>query len=204
MKNVIKLAATLLIVISTAAVSAQRTVSLRQFEAIQQAYRSSADPVGLGLDDGEDITYINDPNNELNQFVGTWKGIYNALNYEFVFGKRVAYKADPTVEKARDLMKVAVTVTNGLGALIYTNTNLPEKSNGFTGSNFLGSTNTYRLNFTGNCYNETGNVFIYLMPDGKMSLSFSILPDIKSDDCPNGFTPVLPISPNKVLLTKQP
>jgi hypothetical protein len=60
------------------------------------------------------------------------------------------------------------------------------------------------LLFTGNCYNESGNVFIYLMPDGKMSLSFAILPDMQSDDCPNGFTPVLPVSPNEVLLTKQP
>ncbi len=204
MKNIKKIVATLLIVMSTFAVFAQRTVSLRQFETIKQAYRNSPDPEGLGLDDGDDITYIKDVNNELDQFVGTWKGVYNTLNYEFVFVKRVAYKDEPTDEKARDLLMAYVTVKNSLGGLVYTNANISDKLNGFTGDNFQGSTTIYVLNFTGNCYNESGSVFIYPMPGGKISLSFAILPDMQSNDCPNGFTPVLPISPNKVLLTKQP
>jgi hypothetical protein len=204
MKNSIKIVGLLLSLMISMATYAQRTVSLRQFETIQNAYRNSPDPVAEGLDDGEDITYIKDTNNELNQFVGTWKGTYHTRNYEFVFIKRIAYKVDPSDEKARDLLKVWVTVKNSTGGLIYTNATFTETSNGFTGANFQSNTNTYRLNFTGTCYNESGNVFIYLMPDGKMSLSFAILPDMQSDDCPNGFTPVLPVSPNEVLLTKQP
>jgi hypothetical protein len=204
MKNRIKIFATLFITLTNLLVYAQRTVTLRQFEVLQQAYRNSPDPVADGLDEGEDITYIKDQNNELNQFLGTWKGTYNSINYEFVFVKRVAYKADPSDEKARDLLKVSVTSKNSAGTVVFTNTNLAEKANGFTGANFLGTTSTYRLNFTGNCYSETGSVFIYLMPDGKMSLSFAILPDVSSNDCPNGYTPVLPLAPNKVILTKQP
>lgn len=107
-------------------------------------------------------------------------------------------------KKSWDLLKAWITVKDSGANTIYTNTNKPENSNGFSGSNFQGSTNVYTLNFTGNCYNKSGTVFIEVRSNGKMHLSFAIAPDIKSNDCPNGFTPVLPLSPNYVVLTKQP
>lgn len=204
MKNSIKIMMLLLSLMISIATYAQRTVSLRQFEAGKEAYRNSSDPVAAGLDDGEDITYIKDTNNELNQFVGIWKGNYNHRSYEVQFIKKINYKRYANAEKSWDLLNAWITVKDIVGNLIYTNTNKPENSSGFSGDNFQSNTNIYRLLFTGNCYNESGNVFIYLISDGKMSLSFAILPDMRSDDCPNGFVPVLPISPNKVILSKQP
>ncbi len=193
------------LVVANSIAYAQRTVSLRQFEAIKNAYRNSPDPVAAGLDEGDDITYVKDVNNELNQFVGVWKGDFNSKNYEFNLIKYIAHKFKATDDISFDLLMCIVTVKdNTTNNVIYTNINKPIGLKGFTGANFQGNTNIYTLNFSGNCYNEHGTVFIYLKPDGKMSLSFSIAPDIQSNDCPNGFTPVLPVSPNHVILTKQP
>lgn len=203
MKNIWKILVIVIVFASNSA-NAQRTVSLRQFETILQAYRNSADPAAAGLDDGDDITYIHDVNNELNPFVGVWKGNYGSSSYEIQFVKKTNYKRNSSAEKNWDLLKAWITVKDWGGNVTFTNTTRSENLNGFSGDNFQGSTNTYRLSFTGNCYNESGNVFTYLKPDGTMSLSFAILPDMQSNDCPNGFTPVLPLSPNHVVLTKQP
>lgn len=205
MKNIIKIIVLLLIfVIADMASYAQRTMSLRQFETELQAYRNHPNPKAAGLDDGKDITYVKDVSNELDQFVGAWKGNYNSRSYEVTFVKRIAYKTDLDDEMSWDLLKGWVTVKDSVGNTIYTNTNLPERSNKFTGSNFPDSSNMYRMIFTGNCYNESGDVFIRIESNGQLSLTFVVLPDIQGNDCPNGFTPVLPIAPNEVLLTKQP
>ena len=34
-----------------------------------------------------DNTYIKDVNNVLGKYVGTWKGMYNTLNYEFIVSR---------------------------------------------------------------------------------------------------------------------
>lgn len=90
MKNIIILAISLFVLCSTA--KAQRTVSLRQHYSIIQTYRNSPDPVAAGLDEGDDITYVQDVNNELNQFVGTWKGTNSNRSYEVIFVKKIGYR----------------------------------------------------------------------------------------------------------------
>ncbi len=204
MKNNIKIVGLLIALVVNTAVYAQRTVSIRQFEAGKQAYRNSTNPLAAGLDDGEDITYVKDVDNELNKFIGVWTGFYANKNYEFTFVKHTAYKFKTTDDISFDLLMCMVTVKDNTNNVIYTNTNKPTGLKGFTGENFQMNTDVYNLNFTGNCYNESGTVFIYLNALGKMSLSFAISPDLKSNDCPNGFTPVLPLVPDHVLLTKQP
>ncbi|RZJ72056.1 MAG: hypothetical protein EOO47_22685 [Flavobacterium sp.] len=201
MKNIIKIA---VILVSLATLNnscfAQRTISLRAFETLKNNYQNGNDT----SDDGEDITYIKDIDNELDKFVGVWKGSINNRNYELSVIKRTSYKRYVDAEKNWDLLKVWVTVKDNIGNVIFTNTNKPEKSNGFSGDNFQTGTNIYRLNFTGNCYNDSGNAFLSInQTTGKMRLQYNILPDIKSDDCPNGFVPVLPTNDEGVTLTKQ-
>ncbi|RZK55436.1 MAG: hypothetical protein EOO91_14120 [Pedobacter sp.] len=201
MKNIIRVA---VIVLSLTTINkycyAQRTISLRAFEVLKNNYRNRIDTT----DNGEDITYIKDTDNELDKYVGVWKGSINNRNYEISLVKRIAYKSDADDEISFDLLKAWITVTDVDGNLIYTNTNKTEKSNGFTGDNFQTNTNIYRLNFTGKCYNDSGNAFLYINPTtGKIKLTYGIISDIKSNDCPNGFVPVLPTNDGGVILTKQ-
>lgn len=99
MKNIIKLVALINLFLLNENIYGQRTVSLRQHYTIIQTYRNSPDPVAAGLDDGENITYVKDVNNELDQFVGTWKGLYNNRNYEIQFIKKVNYKRYASAEE---------------------------------------------------------------------------------------------------------
>lgn len=59
-------------------VRAQEIISLEQ--AVE--YNSTDD----GIPD--DVEYVKDINNKLNQFVGTWKGSYKGNNYEITLVKK--------------------------------------------------------------------------------------------------------------------
>jgi hypothetical protein len=201
MKNIIRV---VVLVLSLTTINkycyAQRTMALRAFEVLKNNYRNRIDTT----DNGEDIAYIQDTDNELDKYVGVWKGSINNRNYEISLVKRIAYKRDADDEKSKDLLKAWITVTDIDGNIIYTNTNKTEKSNGFTGDNFQTNTNIYRLNFTGNCYNDSGNAFLYINPiTGKMNLTYGIISDIKSNDCPSNYAPVLPTNDSGVSLAKQ-
>ncbi len=179
---------------------AQRTISLRDFEILKHNYQTNPDTG----DDGDDITYVKDVNNELNKYVGVWKGSVNSRNYEIAFTKQTAYKSSPNQDAGIDLLKGLITVKNNSGGIIFTNANKAQNLNGFTGVNFQTGTNVYRMNFTGQCYNDSGQAFIELIPStGKIILQYGILSDIQTSDCPAGFTPVLPTNA-PLSLTKQP
>ena len=179
----------------------QRVVSLRAFEIHRNNYLNNIDRTE---DWDDEVLYIKDVDNELDKFVGLWKGSINNRNYELSVVKRTEYKRYGDDETSWDLLKVWIIVKDNAGNLIYTNTNKSEKLNGFSGENFQTGTNIYRLNFTGRCYNDSGNAFFYISPaTGKMQLHYGIISDLQSDDCPSNFVPVLPTNKEGMILTKQ-
>ena len=155
----------------------------------------------------ESVTYIKDIDNRLDQFVGIWEGIYKNRLYSFKFVKKTAFKFyDNYVDNPKwDRLIGWVTVkNNNTGQIIYSNADKSEKETQLWGIYFLKHSQTYLMSFTGNCYNEQGNVFIYINPaTGKMQLGFAITPDLQADDCPNGFDAILPLVPNYVFMSKK-
>lgn len=59
----------------------------------------------------KDYVYVKDINNYLPKFVGTWKGIYNAKNYEFTITKTTT--DDGELKEDILLMRYKITDTNG-------------------------------------------------------------------------------------------
>ncbi len=177
---------------------AQQTISLDQ----AREYRKTEDGIP------ENVTYVKDTDNRLTQFTGTWKGYFKGKHYEFSFIKKIAFKFDEadTDELQWDRILGWVTVKDSAsGQLIFSNSSETESQTRLFGTYFLKNSRTYVMSFVGQCYNEAGDVFISIDKDNsnKMQLSFAITPDLQSDDCPNGFDPILPISPQHVILTKQ-
>lgn len=203
MKNHIKIA---LLAISLAATGtsclAQRTVSLRTFETHRNNYINGTD---RSEDWDEEAMYIKDTAGELDQFAGIWKGSASGRSYEITFAKRTDYKADPSSLKSWDLLIGWITIKDGSGNLIYTNTAKAEKANGFRGVNFQANSNIYRFNFSGKCKEDFGTVFISISPTtGNIKLGFDAQSDImRKNDCPAGYVPLLPTGTETLSLTRQ-
>ena len=159
-----------------------------------------------GCPDLENITYVKDTNNRLNQFVGIWKGSYNGKQYEIKLEKKISYKFFPTSATSWDRIIGRMLVKDSSGNVIYNSMNKADKDTYFSGDNF--QRRSYIMTFVGNydCL-ESGNVFIEtkLNNPNEMTLYYSQDKDglLNPAKCPNfsTFTPLLP--GDKMTLTKQ-
>lgn len=198
MKNTLLIFVFLLCITSC---KAQTIGTLEQFE--ECTMRPNHDE---GCPDLENITYVKDTNNRLNQFVGTWKGNYNGKLYEIKLEKKINYKNEPNDGLSWDMIIGRIKITDNSGNVIYTSMSKPDNDTYFWGYNF--QKRSYVMHFVGN-YNclESGDVFIEtkLNNPTEMTLYYSEDKDgfLNPAKCPNfsSFTPLLP--GNKMTLTKQ-
>ncbi|MEY8759710.1 DUF6705 family protein [Chryseobacterium tongliaoense] len=180
---------------------AQVIGTLEQFEECQK--RPNRDEVGCP--DLENITYVKDTNNRLNQFVGTWKGSANGKQYEIKLEKKTNYKDDPSDERTWDMIIGRMLIKNSSGNIIYTSMNKPDKDTYFFGYNF--QSRAYVMSFIANSYCiDRGEVFIEISKTNPNTMFFHFSRDIGHYDpakCPN-FTTYVPVLPKeKITLTKQ-
>lgn len=199
MKNKLFIITFLLIIISC---KAQVIGTLEQFE--ECSMRPNRDEVGCP--DLENITYVKDTNNRLNQFVGIWKGNYGGKQYEIHFEKKNNYKHDPSASVSWDTIFGRMIIKDNQGNIIYNSINQLDKDISFSGDNF--QHRAYIMTFVGNYYClESGNVFIEtrLNNINQMTLYYSQDKDglLNPSKCPNfsSFVPLLP--QEKMVLTKQ-
>ncbi|UOE38536.1 DUF6705 family protein [Chryseobacterium oryzae] len=194
MKNILLIFVFLLCIISC---KAQVIGTLEQLE--ECAMRPNHDE---GCPDLENITYVKDTNNRLNQFVGTWKGNYGGKQYEIHFEKKLQFGEDVKWDRIFGKM----VIKNNSGNIIYNSMNETDTNISFFGDNF--QKRSYVMHFVGN-YNclESGDVFIEtkLNNPNEMTLFYSQDKDglLNPAKCPNfsSFTPLLP--GDKMTLTKQ-
>lgn len=199
MKNILFILTFLLTIISC---KAQVIGTLEQFEECRN--RPNRDQEGCP--DLENITYVKDTNNRLDQFVGTWKGNYAGKQYEIKLEKKVNYKNKPTDDLSWDTIIGRILVKDNSGNIIYNSMNKADNETYFSGYNF--QHRAYVMTFVGNYYClESGNVFIEtrLNNINQMTLYYSQDKDglLNPAKCPNfsSFIPVLP--QDKMILTKQ-
>lgn len=161
----------------------------------------------LGCPDLENITYVKDTNNRLDQFVGTWKGSYNGKSYEFRFVKKIKYG---NYAVKWDQINGNIIIKNNDGQIIYDDTDpFVSIEPNLWGINFQGR--VYELGFSNiitNTYcNDSGSVYIEISKtdQNKMSLFFYRNSGGLYDPtkCPNyeTYVPVLPTA--KIILNKQ-
>jgi len=200
MKNIVLVLSILLAGISC---KAQVIGTLEQFEECSK--RPNRDE--LGCPDLDNITYVKDTNNRLNQFVGIWKGTSGEKNYEIKLEKKVNYKDEPSDEKAWDMIIGRMLIKDNLGNTIYNSMNKPDKETYFSGYNF--QNRSYLMYFVANAdCNDSGDVFIEISKDNpnKMYLNFSrdngLLFNLDAK-CPDYSTYVPLLPKEKMTLTKQ-
>src|SRR5438067_13183668 len=111
MKNTLLIFVFLSIMISC---KAQVIGTLEQFE--ECSMRPNRDQEGCP--DLENITYVKDTNNRLNQFVGTWKGNYGGKQYEIKLEKKTNYKGDPNDDLSWDRIIGRIQVKDNSGNII--------------------------------------------------------------------------------------
>ncbi|PTT75995.1 MULTISPECIES: DUF6705 family protein [unclassified Chryseobacterium] len=180
---------------------AQVIGTLEQFEECEM--RSNHDD---GCPDLENITYVKDTNNRLNQFVGTWKGNYNSKQYEIKLEKKINYKSEPTDGLSWDMIIGRIKISDNSGNVVYTSMNKPDNDTYFWGYNF--QKRSYAMHFVGNydCL-ESGDVFIETRLNNPNEMTLVYFQDkdglLNPAKCPNfnSFVPLLPSQ--KMTLTKQ-
>ncbi|MCA6069476.1 hypothetical protein JI747_020135 [Chryseobacterium sp. RG1] len=176
---------------------AQVIGTLEQFE--ECASRTNHDE---GCPDLENITYVKDTNNRLNQFVGTWKGNHDGKQYEIYFEKKVQFGEDIKWDRIFGRM----IIKNNSGNIIYNSFNESDQNISFFGRNF--QNRVYIMHFVGNydCL-ESGNVFLEtkINNPNEMTLFYSQDKDglLNPAKCPNFSTFVSLLPTQKMTLTKQ-
>lgn len=179
---------------------AQVIGTLEQFEECSK--RPNRDE--LGCPDLEDITYVKDTNNRLDQFVGTWKGSANGKQYEIQFEKKLQYGDN---NRKWDKILGRMIIKDASGNTIFSSMNIPLDEAGILrGANF--QSRVYILTFVANSYcNDSGEVFIEITKanSNKMTLYFDREQSIifKPEKCPNLATYVPLLPKDKMTLTKQ-
>ncbi|MET3538248.1 DUF6705 family protein [Chryseobacterium limigenitum] len=176
--------------------------TLEQFEECSKRPNKDQE----GCPDLENITYVKDTNNRLNQFVGTWKGNYNGKQYEIKLDKKINYKKYPDDERSFDRIIGRILVKDASGNVIYNSMNKPDNQTFFSGYNFQGR--TYDMHFVGNydCL-ESGDVFIEtkVANPNEMTLFYNQDKDgwLDPAKCPNFATYGSLLPTEKMTLVKQ-
>ena len=180
---------------------AQVIGTLEQFE--ECASRSNHDE---GCPDLENITYVKETNNRLNQFVGTWKGSYGGKQYEIKLEKKINYKDEPTDALSWDMIIGRILIKDSSGNIIYNSMNKPDNDTYFFGYNFQRT--VYVMKFVGNydCL-ESGDVFIEPKINNPNEMTLFYYQDkdglLNPAKCPNFSTFVSLLPTQKMTLIKQ-
>lgn len=172
---------------------AQRIISL------EEAYTYSRSADGIP----EDVSYVKDTNNRLDQFVGTWKGSANGKYYTIQFVKLINY-GEYSIKWDEILGNILITDTGG-NVLHNSFGQSYDAVGNLTGLNF--QRNTYMMYFAANgACNDSGNVFVEVKKLNPNEMTLYFMRDTEFIDpikCPN-YTTYVPLLPkDKMTLVKQ-
>ena len=196
MKNIFL---TICVLIFTISCKAQVIGTLEQFEECSKRPNRGID----GCPDLDNITYVKDTNNRLDQFVGTWKGTYGGKSYEIKFTKELKY-GDDDIKWDRVFGKVLIK--DSKGNILHNTLNSQLSDTGLLrGGNF--QSRVYVMGFVANAEcNDSGDVFVEVRKNNPNEISLYFDRDKTWYDarkCPN-FDTYVPLLPqDKMTLTKQ-
>lgn len=150
----------------------------------------------------ESVTYLQDSNNLLDKFIGTWNGVYQDKIFEFRISK-------VTVMPGRikeDILIIRYLIKNTSGVVFEDTRALPQSSPLVIKGDYIEST-TYALNYIGNnskC-GRSGTIFIDWLKDNNTKMTLFLEPEqmiISSQECPNGRAQQI-IPQEQIILSKE-
>ncbi|MDZ4147545.1 MAG: DUF6705 family protein [Flavobacteriaceae bacterium] len=148
-----------------------------------------------------DGTYIKDVNNLLANFIGTWKGTYRSINYEFRIRKEtVEYLG---IKEDQLLMRYKITDSNGV--LIENTLLLPNDSPFVMKNGYMDESKGYVFSYIGRdvACSQNGWVFtqVYGSNNDKLQLFLSVEGEIYPECSTGEADQILPLE--SIELTKQ-
>ncbi|WP_131726191.1 DUF6705 family protein [Chryseobacterium sp. Leaf405] len=94
--------------------------------------------------DVPDNSYLKDIDNELNDYIGTWKAIWNNKTIYIYISKEINKY---TLYTYMDYLIIKFKVTDATGTILFDNTNLPNDKVKIEGVNFKSGENKYFLSY---------------------------------------------------------
>ncbi len=155
----------------------------------------------------ENIAYFKDINQVFNKFVGTWKGSYNGLDYEFIM-KKYTKSYDGLTQ---DILIVRYCITKTVRTAFQTKTTtiIDTRSEPDTSASLLRGSHfqrkTYLLSYYGKEFKcgQSGTVFMDIWNASNTQMKLYLSPTIEmisQKECPNGeATQILPLK-SRVLI----
>ncbi len=146
-------------------------------------------------------TYFKDVNNLLDKFVGTWTGVYDNKNYEFIITETTIQTEVTLI--SYDELRIRYKITDASGTVIEDTTQLPNDSFYVINGTYMSQTGSYISSYNGyesNC-GQSGDVYISVSNSTLGEMWLFLFPDVKPrySDCT--VEQVLPT--DTMILTKQ-
>jgi len=94
-----------------------------------------------------DNSYLKDVNNELPNYVGTWKTMWNNKTI-YIYISEEINKYNSSLNIYMDYLIIKFKVTDVTGIILFDNTNLSNDDAKIFGSNFKGGTDKYSLGYS--------------------------------------------------------
>ena len=98
-----------------------------------------------GFMGNKEYVYVKDINNILNKFLGTWKGIHNAKNYEFKITKTTTDDG----ELKEDMLLMRYKITSNNGSVIENTLSLPNDSPFVMQNGYVAKSGSYVFSYIG-------------------------------------------------------
>ena len=151
-------------------------------------------------------SYLKDTNNELSEYEGIWKGVWNG-RVIYLQIKKLNYNYNTTLKYYSDILIAKFKVTDSNGNILFDNTSLDDSLAKITGGKFKKSNQKYSLGYVDNdICGLNGFIEIKFTDFTKTQLNwrFNEGSNIITSDCPYYNSPEFPQPlPKEIILTKQ-
>ncbi len=153
-----------------------------------------------------DNAYLKDTNNELIQYVGTWKGTWEGKTL-FVTFKKITNKYDEDLGYYKDQLIGRFKVIDANGFVRYDNTSLPDNLVKIIGGKFRKLDDKYSLIYIDrDLCNTSGNIWLSFTTPTKTELNWELYfgSNMINESCEYYNTNPFPSAlPKQITLTKQ-
>lgn len=150
-------------------------------------------------------SYEKDTNDELKDYVGTWKGIWDNKTVLITF-KKITNKYNQNLKIYKDFLIAKFIVKDNNGNILFDNTNLTDDNAKIKGVNFRRYGDRYSLVYSdSDLCNTSGNIAINFTDTARTKLvwKYYYRNEIITIDCPYYNTEIPQPLPKEIILTKQ-
>lgn len=130
-------------------------------------------------------SYLKDTNNELQDYVGTWKYEWDG-KITYIYLKKIEHKYETSINEYRDVLIGRYKVTDLNGNFLFDNTNLSDENVKIQGTRFRKQDDKYDLIYSDSeMCNRNGTILLNFTDSTKTKLQWKLMLDenIIDSDC---------------------